>query len=44
MIYSGNHLSSSGGFEAMGKPFILETPNEDEGYAEEIAWVRPVMI
>ena len=25
-----------------GKPFILETPNEDEGYAEEIAWVRKV--
>lgn len=25
------------------KPFILETPNEDEGYAKEIAWVREVM-
>ncbi len=23
-----------------GKPFILETPNEDEGYKAEIAWVR----
>lgn len=23
-----------------GKPFILETPNEDEGYAKEIAWVK----
>lgn len=23
-----------------GKPFILETPNEDEGYAEEIALVK----
>lgn len=22
-----------------GKPFILETPNEDEGYAKEIEWV-----
>ncbi len=26
-----------------GKPFILETPNDDAGYAEEIAWVRSVM-
>ena len=26
-----------------GKPFILETPNEDEGYREEIAFVREVM-
>lgn len=25
------------------KPFILETPNEDEGYKQEIAWVRSVM-
>lgn len=25
------------------KPFILETPNEDEGYRQEIAWVRKVM-
>lgn len=24
----------------MGKPFILETPNEDEGYAQEIALFR----
>ena len=23
-----------------GKPFILETPNEDDGYAKEIAWVK----
>lgn len=23
-----------------GKPFILETPNDDEGYAEEIAMIR----
>ena len=23
-----------------GKPFILETPNDDEGYAKEIAMVR----
>lgn len=26
-----------------GKPFILETPNDDQGYKEEIAWVRSVM-
>jgi deoxyribonuclease-4 len=26
-----------------GKPFILETPNDDAGYAQEIAWVRSVM-
>ncbi len=26
-----------------GKPFILETPNDDAGYAEEIKWVRSVM-
>ena len=26
-----------------GKPFILETPNEEEGYREEIAFVREVM-
>lgn len=26
-----------------GKPFILETPNDDAGYAKEIAWVRSVM-
>jgi deoxyribonuclease-4 len=26
-----------------GKPFILETPNDDAGYAREIAWVRSVM-
>lgn len=25
-----------------GKPFILETPNDDAGYAKEIAWVRSV--
>lgn len=25
-----------------GKPFILETPNDDKGYAEEIAWVRSI--
>ncbi len=25
------------------KPFILETPNEDEGYTKEIAWVKSVM-
>lgn len=25
-----------------GKPFILETPNEDDGYAEEIKWVRSI--
>lgn len=24
------------------KPFILETPNDDEGYAKEIAWVKEV--
>ena len=23
-----------------GRPFILETPNDDKGYAAEIAWVR----
>ena len=23
-----------------GRPFILETPNDDAGYAEEIAWLR----
>lgn len=23
-----------------GKPFILETPNDDDGYAEEIALVK----
>lgn len=26
-----------------GKPFILETPNDDAGYAREIAWVRTHM-
>ena len=26
-----------------GKPFILETPNDDAGYAEEIKWVRRIM-
>ncbi len=26
------------------KPFILETPNDDEGYKQEIAWVRENMI
>lgn len=26
-----------------GKPFILETPNDDAGYTKEIAWVRSVM-
>lgn len=26
-----------------GEPFILETPNDDAGYAKEIAWVRSVM-
>lgn len=26
------------------KPFILETPNEDAGYKQEIAWVRSVMM
>ena len=26
-----------------GKPFILETPNEDDGYKAEIAWVRANM-
>jgi deoxyribonuclease-4 len=26
-----------------GKPFILETPNDDAGYTREIAWVRSVM-
>lgn len=26
-----------------GLPFILETPNDDAGYAKEIAWVRSVM-
>lgn len=25
-----------------GKPFILETPNDDAGYAKEIAWVKSV--
>lgn len=25
-----------------GKPFILETPNDDAGYAKEIAWVKTV--
>lgn len=23
-----------------GLPFILETPNDDAGYAQEIAWLR----
>jgi deoxyribonuclease-4 len=27
-----------------GKPFILETPNEDEGYKKEIAMIREWMI
>lgn len=27
-----------------GKPFILETPNEDPGYQKEISWVREYMI
>ena len=27
-----------------GKPFILETPNDDAGYASEIAWVREHMV
>lgn len=27
-----------------GRPFILETPNDDPGYAKEIAWVRSVML
>ncbi len=27
-----------------GKPFILETPNEDEGYRQEIAEVRECMV
>lgn len=27
-----------------GKPFILETPNDDEGYAREIAMIREWMI
>ena len=27
-----------------GKPFILETPNDDAGYAREIAWVREHMV
>lgn len=26
----------------MGRPFILETPNDDAGYAAEIAWVREI--
>ena len=26
-----------------GKPFILETPNEDEGYAREIAMVKEIV-
>ncbi len=26
-----------------GKPFILETPNDDAGYAKEIQWVRSKM-
>ena len=26
-----------------GKPFMLETPNDDAGYAEEIKWVRSIM-
>ena len=26
-----------------GKPFILETPNDDAGYAKEIEWVRSKM-
>jgi len=97
MFYIGNHVSSSNGFEAMGrkttelggntfafftrnprggkakeldfddisrllswieehdfgkivahpvlygKPFILETPNEDEGYAREIAMVKAMV-
>ena len=25
-----------------GKPFILETPNDDDGYAKEIAWVKSI--
>lgn len=27
-----------------GKPFILETPNDDEGYAREIAFIREWMV
>ena len=27
-----------------GKPFILETPNDDEGYAREIAMIREWMV
>jgi deoxyribonuclease-4 len=27
-----------------GKPFILETPNEDEGYMQEIAAIRKWMV
>ena len=27
-----------------GKPFILETPNEDEGYRQEIATIRSWML
>jgi deoxyribonuclease-4 len=27
-----------------GKPFILETPNEDEGYRKEIALIRSWMV
>jgi deoxyribonuclease-4 len=27
-----------------GKPFILETPNDDAGYAKEIALVREFML
>lgn len=27
-----------------GRPFILETPNDDEGYAKEIAWVKQEMV
>lgn len=26
-----------------GRPIILETPNDEQGYAKEIAWVRSVM-
>ena len=31
-------------FKEQGKPFILETPNEDDGYQKEIAFVKENMI
>ena len=49
-VYIGGHLSVTNGYEAMkrialhpalsDRPFILETPNDDEGYIREIHTVQ----